>query len=55
MDSTEVGGGLMNGVESSLVSEVKEKQEQDPIFHELKANVQKKLLMDFEQGEGMVY
>ena len=39
MDFTEGRVVLMNGAESSLVSEVKEKQDQDPIFLELKANV----------------
>ena len=33
---------VMNMVESSLVSEGKEKQDQDPIFLELKANMHKK-------------
>ena len=32
----------MNGVESSLVSEVKGEQDQDPILIELTANVHKK-------------
>ncbi|KAH0670709.1 hypothetical protein KY289_025202 [Solanum tuberosum] len=38
MDSTEGGVVVMNGVESSLVLEVKEKQNQDPIFLELKVD-----------------
>ena len=42
---------VTNGTESSLVSEVKEKQDQDPIFLELKANVHKQRVLDFEQGE----
>ncbi|KAH0693675.1 hypothetical protein KY285_020772 [Solanum tuberosum] len=41
MDSTEGGIVVMNGAESSLVSEVKEKQDQDPILLELKANIHK--------------
>ena len=45
---------VINGTESSLVSEVKEKQEQDPIFLELKANVHKKKVMAFEQGGDVV-
>ncbi|WMV46288.1 hypothetical protein MTR67_039673 [Solanum verrucosum] len=40
----------MNGAESSLVSEVKEKQDQNPILLELKANVHKEKVMAFEQG-----
>ena len=40
----------MNGAESSLVSEVKEKQDQDPILLDLKANVQKQRVLAFEQG-----
>ena len=35
---------VTNGTESSLVSEVKEKQDQDPIFLELKANVHKEII-----------
>ena len=35
MDFIERGVVVMNGVESSLVSEVKEKQDQDPIFLEI--------------------
>ena len=50
MDSTEGGVVVMNGAESSLVSEVKEKQDQDPILLELKANVHKQKVMAFEQG-----
>ena len=40
MDSTDGGILVINGVDSSLVSKVKEKQDQDPILLELKANVQ---------------
>ncbi|XP_025888838.1 uncharacterized protein [Solanum lycopersicum] len=53
-DSNEVGVVGMNGAESSLVSEVKEKQDQDPILLELKANVYKKKVMAFEQVVGGV-
>ena len=54
MDSIEGGVVLMNMVKSSLMSEVKLKQGQDPILIELKANVHKKKVLAFEQ-EGMVY
>ncbi|KAH0688918.1 hypothetical protein KY289_016276 [Solanum tuberosum] len=51
MDSTEGGVVVMNGAESSLVSEVKEKQDQDPILLELKAkNVHNQKVLVFEQG-----
>ncbi|WMV13386.1 hypothetical protein MTR67_006771 [Solanum verrucosum] len=50
LDSNEGGVVVMNGAESPLVFEVKEKQYQDPIFLELKVNIQKQKLMDFEQG-----
>ncbi|KAH0705906.1 hypothetical protein KY285_010431 [Solanum tuberosum] len=50
MDSIEGGVVVMNGVESSLVSNVKEKQDQDPIFLELKAIVHKQKVLTFEQG-----
>ncbi|KAH0670582.1 hypothetical protein KY290_025996 [Solanum tuberosum] len=50
MDSTEGGIVVTNGAESSLVSEVKEKQDQDPIFLDLKANVQKQRVLAFDQG-----
>ena len=39
----------MNGDESSLVSEVKEKQDQDLMLLELKSNVQKQRVLSFEQ------
>ena len=45
----------MNGDESSLVSEVKEKQDQYLIFLELKANVQKQRILSFEQGGCLRY
>nr|AAT39297.2 Gag-pol protein, putative [Solanum demissum] len=44
------GIAVANRAESSLVSEVKEKQDQDPIFLEFKANVQKQRVLAFEQG-----
>ncbi|KAH0759938.1 hypothetical protein KY290_023431 [Solanum tuberosum] len=50
MGSTEGEVVVMNGAKSSLVSEVKEKQDQDPFFLELKANVHKQKVMSFEQG-----
>ncbi|KAH0633358.1 hypothetical protein KY284_036144 [Solanum tuberosum] len=50
MDSNEGGVVVMNGDESSLVSEVKEKQDKDPICLELKENVHKQKVMAFEQG-----
>ena len=40
----------MNKVESSLVTEVKKKQDQYLIFLELKANVHKQKVMASEQG-----
>ncbi|WMV45810.1 hypothetical protein MTR67_039195 [Solanum verrucosum] len=50
MDSTKGGVVVMNGAESSLMSEVKGKQDQDPILLELKVNVHKQKVMAFEQG-----
>jgi len=50
MDSTEEGVVVINGAESLLVSEVKKKQDQDPILLELKASVHKQKVMAFEQG-----
>ena len=50
IDSKEAGIVMMNGTESSLALEVKEKQDQDPILLELKANVHKQKVMAFEQG-----
>ena len=45
----------MNGAESSLVVEVKEKQDQDPIFLELKASLYNKKVLAFEQrGDGVL-
>uniref|UniRef100_M1B792 Retrotransposon gag protein n=1 Tax=Solanum tuberosum TaxID=4113 RepID=M1B792_SOLTU len=50
MDSTEGGVVVMNRAEFSLVSEVKEKQDENPILLELKASVHKQKVMSFEQG-----
>ena len=50
MDSSEGGVVVMNRAESSLVSKVKEKQDQDPFLLELKANIQKQRVLAFEQG-----
>ncbi|WMV37256.1 hypothetical protein MTR67_030641 [Solanum verrucosum] len=50
MDSTKGGVAVMNGAESALVLEVKEKQDQNPIFLELMANIHKQKVMAFEQG-----
>ena len=41
----------MNGAESVLVSEVKEKQDQEPILPELKEIVQKKIVLAFGKGK----
>jgi len=49
-DSAEGGIAVTSKAESSLMSEVKEKQDQDPILLELKANVQKQRVLAFEQG-----
>uniref|UniRef100_M1DE23 Gag-pol protein n=1 Tax=Solanum tuberosum TaxID=4113 RepID=M1DE23_SOLTU len=46
----EGGVVVINEVESSLVSKVKEKQDQDPLLLELKASVHKQKVMAFEQG-----
>ena len=48
MDSTEGGIVMTNGADSSLVSEVKEKHDQDPIFLDLKMNVHKQTILAFE-------
>ncbi|XP_015165553.1 uncharacterized protein [Solanum tuberosum] len=50
LDSNEGGVVVMNGDESTLVFEVKEKQDQDPTLLELKANVHKQKVITFEQG-----
>ena len=44
---------VTNRVESSLVFEVKENEDHDHIFLDLKVNVHKKKVFAFEQG-GMV-
>ena len=55
MDSTKRGLVVTNGVESSLVSEVKEKQDQYPILFELKANVhKKKYQLQNKGGDGLL-
>ena len=41
---------VTNGTESSLVSKVKEKQDQDPILLDLKSNVHKHTVLAFEKG-----
>ena len=46
---------MANGVESSLVLEVKEKQDHDPILLELKANIHKKRVLAFEQRGDSVF
>ena len=48
MDSMEEGVMVMNEVESSLVLEVKDKQDQDLILLDLKAIVQKQKVLAFE-------
>ena len=42
---------VTNGGESSFELEVRAKQEQDPILLELNANIHKKRVLTFEQGE----
>ncbi|KAH0676229.1 hypothetical protein KY285_024030 [Solanum tuberosum] len=55
MDSTEGGVVVMNVAESSLVSEVKEKQDQYALLLELEATVHTQKVMDFEQvGDGLL-
>ncbi|XP_069148082.1 uncharacterized protein [Solanum lycopersicum] len=54
MDSTEGGIMVTNGDESSFVSEIKEKQDQDPILLELKANFHKQRVLAFDQGADVV-
>ncbi|KAH0738661.1 hypothetical protein KY290_037366 [Solanum tuberosum] len=54
-DSAEGVIAVTSRAESSLMSEVKEKQDQDPILLELKANVQKQRVLAFEQrGDGVL-
>ena len=50
INSTEPRIVVTNGAESSLVSEVKEKKNQDPIFLDLKTNVHNRRVLTFEQG-----
>ena len=47
MDSTKGEIIVINGAESSLVSEVKGKQDQDPILLDLKGNIHKKRVLAF--------
>lgn len=49
MDSTEKGLVVTNGVESSVVSEVKEKQDQEPILLDLNTSVDNQRVLSFEQ------
>jgi len=50
VDSSECGVVVINGGELSLVVEVKEKQDINPILLEFKENVHKQKVMNFEQG-----
>ena len=50
MDSTEGGILVTNGAESSLLSRVKENQDQDLILRDLKVNVHMQSVLTFEQG-----
>ena len=50
MDSSKGSVMVTNGDDSSLLSERRCKKHQDPIFHELKANVHKQKVLAFEQG-----
>ena len=50
IDSSEGGAIVKNGAESSMVVEVKEKQDQDPILLQLKDNVHKQKVMVFTKG-----
>ncbi|WMV37288.1 hypothetical protein MTR67_030673 [Solanum verrucosum] len=50
LDSSVGGVVIMNGHESSLVSEMREKHDNDLILLELKANVHKQKVMVFAQG-----
>ncbi|KAH0709413.1 hypothetical protein KY284_010840 [Solanum tuberosum] len=52
--SNEGGVVVMNGAESSLVSEVKEKKDRYPILLELKGNVHKQKVMALEQWRDVV-
>ena len=48
MDSIKGGIVMINGVELSLVSEVKEKQGPDPILFDLKVSVHNQRVLTFE-------
>ena len=50
MSISDIGVTVMNGEESSLVVEVKEKQESDSIFLELKGAVNNQRVEVFSQG-----
>ena len=55
IDSSEGGAIVKNGAESSMVVEVKEKQDQDPILLQLKDNVHKQKVMAFaKRGDGVL-
>ncbi|MUG03566.1 hypothetical protein ECC01_21510 [Bacillus tequilensis] len=54
MSTSNSGVTVQNGAESSLVVEVKEKQDSDPILLELKGAVHNQRVEVFSQGE-MVY
>ena len=50
------GVTVQNGVESSLLVEVKEKQDSDPIFLELKGAVHNQIVEVFSQrGDGVIH
>ena len=51
MDFTEGEILVTNETESSLVSQMKDKKDQDPILLDLKENVHKQSVLTFEQGE----
>ena len=55
MHSTEGGLAMMSWAQSKLVSEVQEKQDQCPIFLELKENVHNQKVMTSEQGGDSVF
>lgn len=48
LDSSDGRVIVIKEAESSLVSKVKEKQDKDPILLELKANVHKEMVMNFQ-------
>ena len=51
MNSMEGGIVVINGVESSVVSEVKEKQHQNSTLLNFKSSVHNKRVLSIEQGE----